>query len=76
MLPVRREVLQQVWIGGIRNRRTEILVSLRQVHQIGEPRRSVVQVRNILGGCTIPVAQSGVVISLIISGEDATWGRQ
>jgi len=69
MLPVRREILQQIWIGGIRNRRTEVLISFCQVHQIWEPRRSVVQVGNIL-------AQSGVVISLAISGEDAAWGRR
>lgn len=51
VLSVRREILQQVWIRGIRNRRTEILVALRKVHQIREPRGGIIQIHDVLRSC-------------------------
>ena len=51
VLSVRREILQQVRIRGIRNCRTEILVALRKIHQIREPRGGIIQIRGVLTSC-------------------------
>lgn len=72
MLSVRGKILQQVGVGRVLNRRTEVPVSLRQVLQIWEPRGGIIQIqRDILNDHrVVPIAPGRVLAILMVPGKN------
>lgn len=68
-LSILGKVLQQIWVGRILDRRTEVFVSLRQISQIWESRGGIVQMHNLLNNRrVVPTALGRVPI---VPGQDA-----